>query len=375
MTGSGAHDEQKVRDVINKDGKFMWHGEEYRVIFCDKPTLGHDIGEPKTDTFVRAVNKKTNKQKDFKISTKKTDFAYLENHPMKKKLFEFFGPECKEIMISMHRSLQGKFQDENPINFGEGKEEKGITLGWRNEYLQENTTRSLGIRLTQNIANKVWWGEGSPKEYLDAKVNGGIITDSGMPDWILVKDAKDIKTANDVFSDLKDIKEFAKTHKLVDSTYQAHNYKMHRKKTCTCGEIYRVKLVVQKRYWIGGKIPDSFYEANTCPYCRSRKWKTVTCPECGTVCKLNKKQCTACKKEIQEYISWNPQEGDSRELAVWYKFEAINGNLSYKLVLDEPFKKAGEVRINLQECLKEIGVSDDQNFNISELKGKIVSNN
>ena len=373
MAGSGTRDEQGVRDVIKKDGKFIWNGEEYKVIFCDKPTLGGGLGEPKTDTFVRAVNEKTNEEKDFKISTKKTNFAYLQNHPKKRKLFELFEPGCREFMTGMQKKVFKKFPGISPVIFEGEEKEKGITLGWRNEYLQEST-RPLGIRLAQDVANKVWWGEGSPKEYLDAKVNGKIIPNSGMPDWILVKDAKDIKTANDVFSDLKDIKEFAKTHKLVDSTYQAHNYRMHRKKTCTCGEIYRVKLVVQKRYWIGGKIPDSFYEANTCPYCRSRKWKTVTCPECGTVCKLNKKQCTACKKEIQEYISWNPHEGDSRELAVWYKFEAINGNLSYKLVLDEPFKKAGEVRINLQECLKEIGVSDDQNFNISKLKGKIASN-
>jgi len=362
LADSGAPDEQKVRDIINKDGKFIWHGEEYKVIFCDKPTLGHDLGEPKTDTFVRSVNKKTNRQEDFKISTKKTNFGYLENHPKKKKLFEFYGPECKEIMVSMHRKLQKKFQGVNPIIFEEtGKEEKGITLGWRNEYLQENT-RSLGIRLTKDIANKVWWGEGSPKEYLDATVNGINIPNSGMPDWILVKDEKDIKTANDIFNilDLKDIKEFAKMHKLVDSTYQAHNYKMHRKKTCICGKTYR-------------------FGFGSCPSCNSRRWKTAECTECGAVTPINVQHCKKCRKKgkkikIKEYIPWKPHEGDSRELAVWYKFEPVNKKLSYKLVLDEPFKEAGKVRINLHECLKEIGVPDDHNFNISKLKGKIVSN-
>ena len=359
MAGSGTRDEQRVRDVINKDGKFMWHGEEYKVIFCDKPTLGGGLGEPKTDTFVRAVNKKTNEQKDFKISTKKTDFAYLENHPKEKKLREFFGPECKEIMSSMQRRVFKKFPGISPVIFEGEEKEKGITLGWRNEYLQEST-RPLGIRLAQDVANKVWWGEGSPKEYLDAKVNGKIIPNSGMPDWILVKDEKDIKTANGIFSDLKDIKEFAKTNKLVDSTYQAHNYRMHRKKTCICGETYR-------------------YGFGSCPFCNSTRWKTAECTECGAVRPIMKEHCKECKRKgkkitIKEYIPWKPHEGDSRELAVWYKFETVNKKLSYKLVLDEPFKEAGEVRINLQECLKEIGVPDDHNFNISKLKGKIASN-
>ena len=76
----------------------------------------------------------------------------------------------------------------------------------------------------------------------------------------------------------------------------------------------------------------------------------------------------------EKYESWRPHEGDRRELAVWFEFEAVNGKLSYKLVLDEPFKEAGEVRKNLQKCLKEIGIPDDHNFNISKLKGKIVSN-
>ena len=360
MTDSGAPDEQKVRDIINKDGKFSWHGEEYKVIFCDKPTLGRDLGEPKTDTFVRSVNKKTNRQEDFKISTKKTNFGYLQNHPKKKTLFEFYGLQCKEIMISNAEGLAEKFREHDPIIFEEmGNVEKGITLGWRNEYLQEST-RPLGIRLAQDVANKVWWGDGSPKEYLDAKVNGKIIPNSGMPDWILVKDAKDIKTSSDIFSNLKDIREFAKTHNDIDSTYQAHNYKMHRKKTCECGKKYR-------------------YGFGACPHCGSRKWKTVRCLECGAEIKLDKTSCPECKKagkivKNEKYESWRPHEGDSRELAVWFKFEAVNGKLSYKLVLDEPFKKAGEVRKNLQKCLKEIGIPDDHNFNISKLKGKIVSN-
>ncbi len=357
MAGSGTRDEQMVRDVIKNDGEFICNGEEYRLIFCAKPVV--PSGEPKTDTFVRTVNKKTNEQKDFKISTKKTDFAYLENHPKEKKLCEFFGSECKEIMLKMQRDVFKKFPGISPVIFeGEGKE-KGITLGWRNEYLQEST-RPLGIRLAQDVANKVWWGEGSPKEYLDAKVNGKIIPNSGMPDWILVKDAKDIKTSSDIFSNLKDIREFAKTHNDIDSTYQAHNYKMHRKKTCECEKKYR-------------------YGFGACPHCGSRKWKTVRCLECGAEIKLDKTSCPECKKagknvKNEKYESWRPHEGDSRELAVWFKFEAVNGKLSYKLVLDEPFKKAGEVRKNLQKCLKEIGAPDDQNFNISKLKGKIASN-
>ena len=124
MAGSGTRDEQGVRDVIKKDGKFIWNGEEYKVIFCDKPILGGGLGEPKTDTFVRAVNEKTNEEKDFKISTKKTDFAYLENHPKEKKLREFFGPECKDacsknFQASAQLFLRGKKRKKELLWAGE----------------------------------------------------------------------------------------------------------------------------------------------------------------------------------------------------------------------------------------------------------------
>ena len=345
---SGVPDEKKVRDVINREGIFEWNNEKYIVEFCDKPTT--DRGEPKTDTFVRAINEKTNEQVDIKISSKKTTFGYLQNHPMKAKLYEFYGPECKEILIKMQKQIFGNNPDLNPINF---ESEPGFTLGWRNEYLQE-TTRTLGMRLTQDVANKVWWGEGSPKEYLDATVNGNVIENSGMPDWILVKDGDDINTTKDIFPNLKDIREFAKTHNLVDSTWQAHNYKMHRKKICECGTKYRF-------------LPCE------CPNCGSRAWKTEKCSKCGTICKLDRSRCSNCRNPLQNYISWRSHEGDSRELAVWWKFSVIDRKLDYELILDEPFKKAGEVREDLQTCLEKIGVPDDQNFDIKELNGKFVT--
>jgi len=351
MTDSGTSDEQKIRDVINEEEKFVWNENQFELIFCDKPITKR--GEPKTDTFVRAKNLETNVVKDIKISSKKTNFGFTDNHPMKARLYEFYGSECKEILTEMQEKVFSENPDLQPINF---EVEPGFTLGWRNEYLQENT-RTLGMRLTQNVANKVWWGEGSPKEYLDATVNGEEIENSGMPDWVLIKDGKDIKTTKDIFPNLKDIREFAKIHNLVDCTWQAHNYKMHRKKTCVCGKKYR--------------YPDA------CPSCGSRKWKTEKCSECDTECKLDQKRCRNCKSQgktttLQNYISWRPHEGDSRELAVWWKFDTNDEKLTWKLILDEPFKPAGEVRKNLKTCLEKIGVPDDQNFQIDLLKDKII---
>ena len=57
---------------------------------------------------------------------------------------------------------------------------------------------------------------------------------------------------------------------------------------------------------------------------------------------------------------------------MWWKFDTNDEKLTWKLILDEPFKPAGEVRKNLQTCLEKIGVPDDQNFQIDLLKDKII---
>lgn len=370
MAGSGVPDERKIREIINKEKIFTWNGEQYKVVFCDKPTA--TSGEPKTDTFVRAKNLVTSQLVDIKISTKKENFGYVQNHPMKKKLFEFYGPECKKIMVGFHQKLS-KNLSTTPIIFFKDKinklskiERGSITLGWRNEYLEESAKketkepRPLGIKLPQDVANKVWYGEGSPAEYLNATVCGKQIDNSGMPDWILVKNSKDIHTCDDIFSNLENIREYAKNHSNIDYTCQAHNYKMHRKMTCECGTKYRCMISTKK-----GKDP--------CPNCtKSRKWKTTTCSKCKIPFKMKETKCPDCDEKFLGYESWKPHEGDTRELAVWIKWEVVKNKLKGTIILDQPFKAAREVRENLQECLRKIGVPDDQNFTIDLLRNKTM---
>lgn len=372
MADSGAPDEQKIRDIINNEKKFTWNENQYELIFCGKPVT--ESGEPKTDTFVRAKNLTSNKIEDIKISTKKENFGYVQNHPMKEKLFEFYGPQCKEIMVGMNQNLAVNLSNTPIIFFRDKKNklsiiEKGaITLGWRNEYLEESAkkenkkTRSLGITLSQNVANKVWFGEGSPEEYLNATICEEQIENSGMPDWVLIKNSIDIHTCDDIFSNLKDIRDYAKDHSNIDYTLQAQNYKTHRKMTCECGTKYRLDTTTKQ------KLKDP------CPNCKkSRKWKFTTCTNCKKSFEMKKTRCPSCKEKFSKYESWNPHEGDGRELAVWIKWEVENGKLKGTIVLDQPFKKAGEVRKNLQDCLTQIGIPDDQNFQIGLLNGKTIN--
>ena len=135
-----------------------------------------------------------------------------------------------------------------------------------------------------------------------------------------------IKTCNDIFENLEPIREFSEKHKDLDVTYRAQNYRMHLKKTCSqCSTEYR---------------------------------KTNSCPECGS------------KKIVKSY---EPIQGEDRDLPVYTEWKVIGEKLDGKAVLDKPFTKvARDVLCNLRECLTSMGIPDDDDFDISMLRGNLT---
>ena len=62
----------------------------------------------------------------------------------------------------------------------------------------------------------------------DAFVDGKKITNSGIPDFILIKDPESLKTIQDVFDDLYDIRKYAKKHWKMRAGFIAQNNRWNR---------------------------------------------------------------------------------------------------------------------------------------------------
>jgi len=336
MVNSGTPDERKVRDVINNAKSFKWNGQNYQVIECAKPTA--DKGEPKTDTYIKAKNVSTKKIIEIKISTKKRDWAAVENKVTAKRARYIYGEKFIEIVAAQNNELKEIFSSLPLIYFQKkrGNERGTITLGWRYEIMYESAKdkpdgkrrppRKTGLWIKEEIYPQIYWGKGCAPRHMDAKVNGKIVKNSGIPDWMLIKNKDEIENTDDIFSDLEPIKEFGKKHKELDLTYLKQNYRTELRKECDCGTNYR---------WILDK----------CPNCSSKKRK-------------NKASVAI--------------QGMKRELPVWTKWEVVKGKLRGTVVVSTPFKKtSGEVLKNLQDCLTEIRVPDDNSFSIDSLEGKI----
>ena len=66
------------------------------------------------------------------------------------------------------------------------------------------------------------------------------------------------------------------------------------------------------------------------------------------------------------------QEGNKRHLGVWINWKIVNGKLDCEYVFDKPLEMESRPRLeNLKDCLKELGIDLERNFNIDSLRGLI----
>ena len=66
------------------------------------------------------------------------------------------------------------------------------------------------------------------------------------------------------------------------------------------------------------------------------------------------------------------QEGNKRHLGVWINWKIVNGKLDCEYVFDKPLEMESRPRLeNLKDCLKELGIDLEGNFNIDSLRNLI----
>lgn len=257
--------ERIVRNVLH-NAVFTYDKETYKVIQNEKPQP-----ETKTDFYVVAENVKNIHHKIFKISYKKPSYTFMENKIKPDRLKAIFGKDCISIIqdqiMQKNRIKENKFwKKKNPDthlsdsfkNFPLVQQRTHkIMLGWRYEIEQRDMagTRTLTAKIEQDIARHVFWCEDCIGTRRDGLINGVRASDSGIPDYILVRDPEDIKTAQDVFSNICDIREYAKQHSEMRATFMSQYYRWHmrKKKLVTEGKS-RTFAVWVKWQIINGKI-------------------------------------------------------------------------------------------------------------------------
>tara|TARA_Y100000590_G_scaffold211575_1_gene239752 strand:- start:24 stop:935 length:912 start_codon:yes stop_codon:yes gene_type:complete len=229
MADDGA--EIKIRNMLKKIKTFELNSSEYEIIQLSKPTVSGGGGETKTDIYIKAKNKSNNNEEEIKISYKKPSFSFVENKIKSHRAKAIYGNNWSKIIQDQINEIRDNFLAKPLVYFEKnGRIEKGsITLGWRYE-MEHSGSRSLGVKIKQDIAAQVWENKGAQAQYKDGIVDGKEISLSGMPNFCLTIDPDNINTPYDIFGNLVSMKELILTHGNITAAFLAQNYRTHKQK-------------------------------------------------------------------------------------------------------------------------------------------------
>jgi hypothetical protein len=219
--------ERKIVAFMKVGEKFKFQGKHYSIICSGKPTCYK--GEPKTDIYILA--KSISDQIEIKISYKKENADFIENKISAERAEQLLGSDWSNIIENSTISINDRFKERMLIYKNKFKRtEKGaITLGWKFELLNKKSGDLSGkLLLTEEQVFDVYAGSNLSDEKRNAMVNGKVVENSGIANYILMKE--NVNSAQDVIDNMMSIKEYVKKHPDIYFACKALNYRTFKKK-------------------------------------------------------------------------------------------------------------------------------------------------
>lgn len=219
-------------DIINlfaPKTKIEFEGTKYIVEECAKPRPSS--GECKTDVYLRLTSGKFTRE--LKISIKQTNADFLENKIKYERAKEILGDDVDTILKNSIDSLKSKFQDQYLVVFDKFKrtEAKTIKLGWKFEFVNKPGGDLSGkLVLSREQIRDIYSGQNLPSSKRNAQVNGRIIDESGVANYILVIDENSTCTLEKCIELLQPIETYIDKHPDIFFVCKALNYRINKDK-------------------------------------------------------------------------------------------------------------------------------------------------
>ena len=211
--------ERRILSYFKAGTRIKLDGKYFIVKEAGKPTCSQ--GEPKTDIYILTTD-----NTEIKISYKKANADFLENKTNAVRAEQLFGAEWRGIIERSTKSLSEQFKKRILIYKEKlQRTEKGaITLGWKFELLNKASGDLSGkMDLTYQQVYDVYAGTNLSDDKKNAFVNGRIIKNSGVADYILMTD--DISSAQDIIDQMYTIDEYIQDHPDIFFACKALNYR------------------------------------------------------------------------------------------------------------------------------------------------------
>lgn len=219
--------ERRILGYFEKGTEIFYNGRNVQVLEADKPTCSQ--GEPKTDIYVLVTD--GNEQEEIKISYKKENADFIENKTNAERAEQLFGPNWRGVIEKSTTEIKELFEQRVRIyKKAYRRTEKGaITLGWKFELLNKLSGDLSGmIDLDKQQVYDVYAGTNLSDDKKDAMINGRIIKNSGVADYILISDS--VNSAQDVINQMESIWDYIEEHPYIYFACKALNYRTYKDK-------------------------------------------------------------------------------------------------------------------------------------------------
>lgn len=202
--------ENHIIDTFNSDRIFQYYGKIYEVLEAAKPRPQRSGGECKTDVYVRAKAKESGEEIELKISVKNINKEFMGNKLRKEDVEAYLGPEWESILIDATTSIKDSFEN-RVLMYASGHhptKPNSVTVGWKLEIADKERALSTPIPLSdRQIRDYVYKGINQTEDKRNSVVNGRVVPNSGVADYLIITSIDKIKTANDVIEQMKRIDE------------------------------------------------------------------------------------------------------------------------------------------------------------------------
>lgn len=215
--------ERRIASLLRKGNTFIYHGDNFTIVNSGKPTCVK--GEPKTDIYVEAESEYGDII-EIKITYKKENADFIENKTNAVRAKALFGDDWENIIMQATESIRDVFENKKLIyKSAAARTERGaITLGWKYELLNKTGGGLSGlVELTREQIIDVYAGTHISKDKRDARVNGEIIENCGIANFILMNDG--VKTTQEIIDSLYTIEDYVDMYPTVYFACKALNYR------------------------------------------------------------------------------------------------------------------------------------------------------
>ncbi|WP_115437565.1 hypothetical protein [Neisseria polysaccharea] len=216
--------ERDVQSYFEIGQVVRFNGQSWCVQTVGKPTCGN--GEPKTDIYILLKSESSEEIREIKISYKKSNADFVENKIKADRAEIIFGNNWAEIIQSSTTNIRRKFLDKNLIfKKSKGRTDNGsITLGWKFELVNKlNGELSDKVDLTTEQLLDIYVGNNLDEEKKNASVNGVIIPNSGVANYILIGD--EFSSTEEILDKIVSLDEYVRNNPNIYFACKALNYR------------------------------------------------------------------------------------------------------------------------------------------------------